>query len=380
MLLKHSVTVTLIIDKKRKYTFFNELKTFTNFTIAELEIIPNADSDISINPLYSQLLSILSSINICFLYELLALEANNPYQLCIRKVQQTLPSLLFFSFHFDFNNIKTKHNFPMSNTLYIVPTYSLITNCSNFFQISEQFVRVIYPPYNILTDCCPSVLHLHNSVNLMDTELLLIYPARLSEGKRQTKVAALAGTFKSFGECSTKVIFCDFPGGSIDANYYRKKIIQEGLAYGLHRDDIIFTSDYGYANGFPHKGVLDLFSLSNLFVCPSFSEAFSLIVLEASARGNFIVLNQSVPGLAEAGYYLNAYFMNWDARRYGYDITQNYRPNEQSYYKHHVSTILNTMKKSVTFASKTMTRRRFQTDWIYKNQLKPLLDLSNNKL
>ena len=41
-------------------------------------------------------------------------------------------------------------------------------------------------------------------------------------------------------------------------------------------------------------GVLDIFTLSNLFVCPSFSESFGLIALEAASIGN-LWKNQLAP-------------------------------------------------------------------------------------
>ena len=59
---------------------------------------------------------------------------------------------------------------------------------------------------------------------------------------------------------------------------------------------------------------MELFQLSNLFICPSHSESFGLTVLEAASQGNFLVLNQAVPALQELGEKLGAYFLRWDAR------------------------------------------------------------------
>ena len=43
----------------------------------------------------------------------------------------------------------------------------------------------------------------------------------------------------------------------------------EGKKYGLPADNLLFTSDIGYPLGFPREGVMELFQLSNLFICPS---------------------------------------------------------------------------------------------------------------
>lgn len=61
----------------------------------------------------------------------------------------------------------------------------------------------------------------------------------------------------------------------------------EGKRYGLGDEDMLFTSDIGYPQGFPRQGIFELFTLSNLFICPSYSESFGLTVLEAGSPGKF---------------------------------------------------------------------------------------------
>ena len=82
------------------------------------------------------------------------------------------------------------------------------------------------------------------------------------------------------------IIACDFPSADIPSHVYKTMIRMEGKRYGLDETDILFTSDIGYPEGFPRQGVFELFTLSNLFICPSYSESFGLTVLEAGSRGN----------------------------------------------------------------------------------------------
>lgn len=112
---------------------------------------------------------------------------------------------------------------------------------------------------------------------------------------------------------------------------------------GLSDEDIVFTSDLGYERGFPRDEVLDIFTLSNLYVCPSFSESFGLGELEAASRGNFLVLNEKVPAIEELGSHLHAYFMNWDARNFGFDTREIYQPSEQEYLEEHAEKAVNLM-------------------------------------
>ncbi|MFR6240440.1 MAG: hypothetical protein ACLUJ1_02830 [Mediterraneibacter faecis] len=164
----------------------------------------------------------------------------------------------------------------------------------------------------------------------------------------------MAGAIKTKTEKNTKVIFCDFPSADISGLVYKKIIRMEGKKYGLDDSDLLFTSDVGYPEGFPRQGVLDLFTLSNLFLCPSFSESFGLTVLEAGSRGNFLVLNEAVPALKELGMSLGAYFMRWDARNFGYDTYEKYNPSEREYYEEHGNIIVNLMREDRSLYAKKL--------------------------
>ena len=165
----------------------------------------------------------------------------------------------------------------------------------------------------------------------------------------------------------------------IDAKMYKKTIVCQGVSYGLNEEDIVFTSDYGHPSGLKRECVLELFELSNLFICPSLAESFGLTVLEAASRGNFIVLNEAVPALQEVGKTLGAYFMRWDARNFFAMTTETYHPNEEEYYKFHALEIIKRMENDSVIKAKTLSRIRYSPSWVYNNQLKPLLYESNFK-
>lgn len=126
-----------------------------------------------------------------------------------------------------------------------------------------------------------------DSIDLLNADILVTYPGRLTTGKRFEKVAALSGAIQRKTELRTKVIFCDFPSADIPSGIYKRTIQTEGMKFGLEKEDLIFTSDLGYEQGFPRRGVFELFGLSNLFICPSYSESFGLTVLEAASPGKF---------------------------------------------------------------------------------------------
>lgn len=199
-------------------------------------------------------------------------------------------------------------------------------------------------------------------------------PRWVTTGKRFEKAAALAGAIKKTTELKVTVIFCDFPCMDTDPVRYRRVIRATGQVCGLEDGDMIFTSELGYPNGFPRVGVLELFTLSNLFICPSYSESFGLTVLEAASRGNFLVLNEAVPALDELGRRLGAYFMRWDARNFGFDTKENYQPSELGYLEKHAGRIVDLMRDDPVLRAKTLTRRAFSPQWIWFNQLQPLIE------
>ncbi|HEX9061043.1 MAG TPA: glycosyltransferase, partial [Clostridia bacterium] len=155
---------------------------------------------------------------------------------------------------------------------------------------------------------------------------------------------------------------------------YKEVVKKVGYVHGLNEEDILFTSDIGYPGGFPREGIMELFTLSNLFICPSYSESFGLTVLEAASRGNFLVLNEAVPALEELGKKLHSYFMRWDARNFGYDTKEKYNPSELAYMQNNAERIVDMMRDNSVIHSKTMVRQRYSPEWIFKNQIEPLFN------
>ena len=201
----------------------------------------------------------------------------------------------------------------------------------------------------------------------------MIYPARLTPGKQPEKAAALAGAIRKETGKTVRLLFCDFPCADIDPAVYKSVIGMEGKRFGLADGDLHFTTDLGYPDGFPRQGVLGLFTVSNLFLCPSRSESFGLTVLEAASRGNFLVLNEAVPALKELGETLGAYFLRWDARNFDCDTHETYHPSEQAYYAEHSRLIAEAMDRDPALRAKTAVRTRYSPAWIWEHQLLPLL-------
>ena len=294
----------------------------------------------------------LQDVDVCIMHDILYQGWHLIHNVAVRQAQESLSNVKFLSFTHSMpvnRPQKTEWPFsarftPMPNTRFIYPTYSGIEALARQYDVPLGNCAVVYNSLPLLEILSPDVQKVAEHIDLLSADILVIYPGRLTTGKRFEKVAALSGAIQRKTEQYTKVVFCDFPSADIPSQIYKRTIQTEGMKFGLEKEDLIFTSDLGYEQGFPRRGVFELFSLSNLFICPSYSESFGLTVLEAASRGNFLVLNEAVPALKELGDSLGAYFLRWDGRNFGYDTHEKYIPSEQAYYEEHGEIIVNLMR------------------------------------
>jgi len=324
----------------------------------------------------------LSDVNVCIMHDIHFQGWHLIHNVALRKAQEALLQVKFIAFTHSapFNRPKnpewpfSARYIPMPKTTYIFPSQAGIPHLAKQYNVAEGKCRVINNSLNLLSHMGDDVCKISQKIDILSPDILIIYPTRLTQGKRLEKVAALAGAIKKTSELKVKVIYCDFPSADIKQEIYKALISTTGCSFGLNENDIHFTTDLGYPQGFPRQGVMDLFGLSNLFVFPSYSEAFPLIVLEAASRGNFLVVNEAVPALEEIGKSIHAYFMRWDARNFGYDTQEKYLPSEQAYLEEHATRIVNLMRENAVLYAKTLVRQRYTPQWIWENQLKPLLE------
>lgn len=326
----------------------------------------------------------LQDLEVCMLHDILYQGWHLLHNVALRYAARSLPNLRFIAMAHSLpdesqvgNQVNWPHSArfsPLSNTIYVYPTECGLKSLSRQFRVPIERCHVLSNTINIIENMCEEVKDLNHKVDLLSSDILIVYPARFTTGKRFEKVAMLAGALKNVSNYEVKVIFCEFPSADIQVSEYKKIIREKGILAGLNLEDIIFTSDYGHPYGLPRNAILDLFTLSNLYICPSYSESFGLTVLEAASRGNYLVLNEAVPALEELGKNLDAYFLRWDARNFGFTTQESYFPSEEAYYEDHGRRILMAVENNNVINAKMKVRKRYSTKWVYENQLKKLLE------
>ncbi len=333
-----------------------------------------------VNIISKSLLQHLQDVDICFLHDILFQGWHYIHNIAIRQVSNSLTNLNFISFTHSFPLIRPKNPSPhllgfytpLRNTKYVYPTSSGLTPLASQYCVPEGYCHVVSNSLSLMAFCTPEVRTLHEEVNLTDCKILVIYPARLTPAKQHNYLMHLVGSIYKNIEPSIKIVFCDFPSMDIDELDYKSTLISIANSYGMADKQVVFSSEHGFKNGFPRKSVMDLFSLSNLFICPSYSESFGLTVLEAASRGNYIVLNNLVPALNELSAHIPSHLMSWRAKTFEGEVTPNYI-NDEEYYLKHARDIVEEMFENPVIQSKTNVRTRYSLDWIWKNQLEPLI-------
>ncbi|MEF9921392.1 MAG: glycosyltransferase [Anaerovoracaceae bacterium] len=325
----------------------------------------------------------LSDVNICIMHDILYQGVHLLHNVAIRNAQKSLPNIKFLSFthsapvrHIDAPYPISCMYSSMPNTTFVYPTKAGLEAIANQYDTDITNCACVGNSVDIMLGLHEETLEIVQHIDLMQSEIVIVYPGRLTMAKKFHVVAEFAGYLKRYCYESVSVIFCDFSCSDIKPETYKYIIRECGKKAGLEEKDMLFTSDIGFKNGVKRETVFDLFTLSNLYICPSYSESFGLTVIEAAGRGNYIVLNQAVPALEELGNNIDAYFMRWDAKNFGFDTVENYQPSERLYYIENAQTIIQNMKDNPVIKAKTLARIRFSSQWIYENQMKPLfLDL-----
>lgn len=325
----------------------------------------------------------LQDVDVCIMHDIHYQGWHLIHNLAVRHVSKYLPDLRFVAMTHSMpdttqvgRQIDWPHSVrytPMPNTVYVYPTECGLDALSRQYQVSRDKCYVLNNTLDLIGNMSEEVKYLHNQVDLISPDILMIYPARLTEAKQFEKVVMLAAAIKRVSSLSVKVIFCEFPAMDTSQEKYKSRLRDIALRGGLNDKEIVFTSEYGFTQGFNRNAIFDLFVLSNLYICPSFAESFGLTVLEAASRGNFVVLNEVVPALKELGEEIYAYFMCWNARDFDNIISVNYNTSEETYNEAHAKQIISEIRKNKIIIAKTLCRQRYSPKWVFEHQLKPLL-------
>lgn len=204
--------------------------------------------------------------------------------------------------------------------------------------------------------------------DLLNADIISVYPLstpRMVDGKQIEAVIRIHAELKKLGYKTRLII----PNAHANAEEDKKKIQSMedyGKQHGISRYELIFTSLEGEeyeVGGIPREWVSELFRLSNIFIFPTYSENCSLVLLEAMASGNMLVLNKMCSGLLEFGG-TDALYLDFGKEDMGQRTTMNYTDNT---WKDYALIISSKYEQNSALKAKMSAFRRFNLDTIFRS-------------
>lgn len=221
----------------------------------------------------------------------------------------------------------------------------------------------------------PLVQRLYDEKHLGDADVLMVLPIRLDRGKNaEINVRLIAGC-RMVG-LKPHLVICDFQSTGDDKVVYRQDLKRLSRELGIE-DCVTFISEFDELASMEisHDIILDLFSLSNVFLLASKSETYSLIAQEAMLRGNFCILNYDFPAFRQiygqkAIYYgfganVDANGLNGETNRNWTDIIQ--------YFTDMAKELKYWLENDKVLNAKTWVRTKRNPDYVFREYIEPLL-------
>lgn len=210
-----------------------------------------------------------------------------------------------------------------------------------------------------------------DALGILDADIIQVYPVstpRAVENKQVDKLILLFSKFKNMGK-KVKLIICNAHANNEVDKILIKGVMDKAHELGLTKEEVIFTSLINpptFEHGVPHDVVRDLFLLSNLFVFPTTSENCPLILLEAAATKNLLVLNDDFPPLRE--------FFGKDALyfKFGSIRTKTEYKDIDRYFEDMAKIILAELGSNRALNAFTTLKQKFNYDYIFRNEMEPL--------
>lgn len=280
---------------------------------------------------------------------------------------------------------------PFPNSFYIAFNQFSIPRIAEWFNIQEGDVKYVPHPHDFLEGKDKLAQEIIMDYNLLQKDVVCMYPCRLDKGKQPEVVIKIMHQVKELGR-SVSCIIADFHSTGGDKVQYREDLKKLGLNLGLSNNELVFISEHGmikdkynqqtYRLEIPHKAISDLFDITNVFIMPSMSETYSLVAQEAAAKRNFLVLNQDFPPFrsiyGESPLY-RQFSSAMDALT-GKDGETNTRYTDEAGYYRDIANYINYVQEQTRIlATYNMIRKTRNLQTVFRKHIEPLLSAEPGK-
>lgn len=334
----------------------------------------------------------LKGIDVVLTHDLIYQPAQLLYQLSARRIAEERNGSLFF---LNLTHSATtpalisttnkylqaaKQKFPFSYLCY--PNEASKPRLARNFGYEENEIK--FTPH--ATDFCEFMGFLDitkklvDERNMLDADIVMVYPARLDRGKQLEFNILMMSELKKLG-CSVRFIAQDFHSSvkGDDKWKYREELKKLAAEHGLSLDiEVTFTSEFDESLRVrcPRQMVRDLMLLSNVFCLPSVSETYSLVAQESALSGCFLILNYDFFPIRSLYQEEAVYFKfssNLDNMT-GYDgeTKTSYSPSREAYCRDIALRIIYELENNRVLKLKTRLRKTRNLDYVFRHYWEPL--------
>lgn len=268
----------------------------------------------------------------------------------------------------------------MPNSTYIAMNYTDIELYAQQYDVPVGRVQVVYNCRDLIRffGMHPLTEKLVEKYKLIDCDVMGVYPTRMSSGKNpDVAIELFAHINKKLYDVgkNAKLVFCNSYSNAQNEKDYMQHLRDMAITWGLPKENLIFTSEEGkeWELGVPPQVVRDLLQISNVFFLPSKSEGCSLVLLEAALTKNLIILNGTLPSFKEFGG-TDAFYIDADSVRAGQSTEVHYHPDRTAHLREWADKVIRELETNRSLNMFTRIKKKFNPEWVYKNQLQPLLE------
>lgn len=378
-------------------TIFNEVETIRTIPAAVYnEPTEFSEQDLEeINTLYEQINNILEDGAVVITHDLIFLPDYVKHNVACRKIADersdirwihwvhsaTSPGSLIRERAMYGEKYLELLSSKFPNSIVAFPNaYSIPRVARNFGYEEDEVVEVPHStdPVQGMSKLTQTLYH---NYQLGDADVIMVYPLRLDRGKNAEMNVRLIKGLSEIG-LHGELIFCDFQSTGDDKVVYRDDL--KNLAQELKiSTQVHFVSDLDSTTSLeiPHEVVMELFTLSNVFMMPSKSETYSLVTQEAMLRGNFCILNHDFAPFRQI-FGNNAVYKQFSSN-IGFDgldgrIDTSYS-DINAFFKDMAKMVYYYLEHDMVIRAKTWARKERNPDSVFVNYLEPLLYRENTE-
>lgn len=355
-----------------------------DLTIYGTGLPPSGEFESQVDSLYKGITDNLADVDVCLTHDLLFQPMFLPHNAAVRKAAHDHGDLRWLHWIHSAPvprpaNLEYPHSLrftPMEASLFVCPNPAHVPLVAQQYSVPEASVRVVFNVRDTRTFfdmdrlCCEFV----ESYDLLNADVIAVYPTRLSPAKQPEIAIQIMARIKAQGQ-SVRLVFCNSYGDTEPQKMAIAWLREIGSEWGLTASELIFTSQYDreWETCVPQKAVREFLQLSNVFLFPSTSESWSLVLMEAALAKTLLVLNEDHAPIREmCGEHALYFKFGADRWRKKYESDT----SNLSYINDCAREIIAELRKSKTLGAFSRVRQFYNRDWILKEQLRPLLEES----